>query len=247
MRGSASDRCRRLLLGLLALGLGCPFVAAAQEPEPVTASDTVAVAASVPEARPAERASAGRRLDLRAHRGYEGWARGIPTHVKGQYAGGMGIASVGAGWDYGRKCRWETDLMVGLLPRGYTTSAAHLVFTLRQNYIPWSIRTLPRLDIEPFTCGLYMTLIAGQDFWVRVPDRYPTSDYYCTTSRLRIHAYVGQRVTWHVRRASLLRAITLYYELSINDLDLISKVGNRTLGMDDICYFSLGVKFQLMR
>lgn len=35
-----------------------------------------------------------RRLDFREHRGYEGWERGIPTHVKAQYAGGMGFMVV---------------------------------------------------------------------------------------------------------------------------------------------------------
>ena len=40
-----------------------------------------------------------KRLDFRKHRGYEGWERLIPTHVKAQYAGGMGFMSVGCGWD----------------------------------------------------------------------------------------------------------------------------------------------------
>lgn len=110
------------------------------------------------------------RLDFREHRGYRSWKRLLPTHVKVQYAGGMGVVSAGYGWDYGRKCRWETDLMIGLLPGAYADKT-HTTFTLRQNYIPWSIRCCEQFAIEPFTCGLYMTLISGEKFWIHEPDR----------------------------------------------------------------------------
>ncbi|WP_295878819.1 hypothetical protein [uncultured Alistipes sp.] len=185
------------------------------------------------------------RLDFREHRGYRSWKRLLPTHVKVQYAGGMGVVSAGYGWDYGRKCRWETDLMIGLLPGAYADKT-HTTFTLRQNYIPWSIRCCERFAIEPFTCGLYMTLISGEKFWIHEPDRYPGDQYYSFTSRLRLHLYAGQRVTWYLKGDSLLRNITLYYELSANDLDIIAKCGNRTLHLSDIVYFSFGIKFQLL-
>ena len=46
-----------------------------------------------------------RRWDKREHLRYdERWERLKPTHLKWQYAGGMGLNSVGVGWDYGR--RW---------------------------------------------------------------------------------------------------------------------------------------------
>ena len=38
-----------------------------------------------------------------------------PTHVKMQYAGGMGVLSTGVGWDYGKRRQWETDVLLGYL------------------------------------------------------------------------------------------------------------------------------------
>lgn len=187
-----------------------------------------------------------KRLDFREHRGYEGWERGIPTHVKAQYAGGMGFMSLGCGWDYGRKCRWETDLLIGILPKAYSDHT-HMTFTLRQNYIPWSIRCCDRFAVEPFACGIYFNFITGDDYWVREPDRYPGDKYYNFTSRLRTYLYVGQRFTYYLKNDSLLRSITLYYEFSANDLDIVAKCGNRSIGLSDIVRFSVGVKFQLLR
>lgn len=187
-----------------------------------------------------------RKLDYRDHRGYEGWERTIPTHVKAQYAGGMGFMSFGCGWDYGRKCRWETDVLVGFLPKAYSDKF-HMTFTLRQNYIPWSIRCCDRLAIEPLSCGVYFNIISGEDFWVREPDRYPGDKYYNFTSRLRTYFYVGQRLTYYMKHNTLLRNITIYYELSANDLDITAKFGNHSLSLSDIVYFSVGIKFQLFR
>ena len=186
------------------------------------------------------------KLDYRKHQGYEGWTRLLPTHVKAQYAGGMGFMSLGYGWDYGRKCRWETDLMIGILPKAYS-DRTHMTFTLKQNYIPWSIRCCDQFAIEPFSCGLYFNFISGEDYWVREPDRYPGDKYYNFTSRLRMHLYIGQRFTYYSSNNSLLRHITLYYEFSANDLDIVSKCGNRSLDLSDIIYFSIGIKFQLFR
>lgn len=187
-----------------------------------------------------------RTLDRRVHQGYEGWKRPLPTHVKAQYAGGMGFMSFGTGWDYGRKCRWETDFMIGLLPRTYS-NRAHTIFTLKQNYIPWSIACGDRFAIEPLACGIYLNLISGEDYWVRKPDRYPNAQYYWFTSRLRTFFYIGQRFTYYLKNDSLLRNITLFYEFSANDLDIISSLGNSTLDFSDIAYFSIGIKFQLFR
>jgi len=186
------------------------------------------------------------RLDRREHRGYEGWERTLPTHVKAQYAGSMGFMSFGAGWDYGRKSRWETDFMIGILPKAYSDQT-HTIFTLKQNYIPWSISCCDRFAFEPLTCGIYLNLISGEDYWVHQPDRYPSDQYYWFTSRLRLFFYLGQRATYYLKNNSLLQNITLYYELSANDLDVVAKCGNNSLKLSDIVYFSIGIKFQLFR
>ena len=79
-----------------------------------------------------------RRWDKREHLRYERWERLKPTHVKWQYAGGMGVSTMGIGWDYGRRCQWETDVLLGYLPRRYAEKF-RLTLTVKQNYIPWSI------------------------------------------------------------------------------------------------------------
>jgi len=60
----------------------------------------------------------------------------IPKYIKGQFAGSIGMVSVGFGWDYGKNRRWETDFLVGLVPR-LESNRAKMTFTLRENLVPW--------------------------------------------------------------------------------------------------------------
>lgn len=188
--------------------------------------------------------AAPRKWDKRVHLKYKGWERLKPTHAKWQYAGGMGVSSVGVGWDYGKRRQWETDFLIGYLPKKYA-SKFRLTFTVKQNYIPWSITFADRWVAEPFYCGLYITTIAGEEFWEKEPGRYPNS-YYNFSTKIRPYIFVGQRFGVDVPH-SLLRNVSFYYEISTCELYLVSKATNKSLSMKDILRISFGAKVYLFR
>lgn len=187
------------------------------------------------------------RYDRRVHRYRRHWEALIPTHTKLQFAGNMGLLSIGTGWDYGRRNQWETDLLLGFLPK-YDSDRAKLTMTLKQNYIPWSLQIRQSdFDFEPLTCGLYMNTVFGNEFWVHEPDRYPQG-YYGFSSKVRFHIFVGQRLTFNIptRYRITARAITLFYELSTSDLYVVSAFTNRYLKPKDYLSLSFGIKLQLL-
>ena len=171
----------------------------------------------------------------------------IPDHVKLQYAGSMGLVSVGVGWSYGKKEQWETDFIVGYVPK-YTTSRAKACTTLKQNYIPWKTKTRNKnFYIEPLTCGVYVNTIWDDDFWGREPKKYP-STYYSFSTKVRLNIYAGQRVTYKINPSRRLpaKSISAFYEISSSELYIISAAGNgRHLNLTDYLHLSFGVKMQL--
>ena len=182
----------------------------------------------------------------RLHADYSGLQRLQPTHLKLQYAGGMGLVSLGMGWDYGRSNQFETDLQVGFIPAMYS-NVNRAVFALRQHWMPWNIRCADWLGIEPLSCGLYATIVSGttQNYWFREPSKYG-GPYYRFATRVRLHLYVGQRISlYRSATDAVVDRLTLYYELSAGELDLVAKMTNRHLHLDDIVYFSFGVKLGL--
>lgn len=125
------------------------------------------------------------------------WESLIPRYFKFQFAGSIGIFSVGTGWDYGHHRQWETDVMLGLIPR-CSSRRAKATFTLRQYYIPWNIQLgMYKGDdysVAPLRCCLFFNTVYGDEFWTQEPDRYP-SGYYNFSTRIRIGCSLGQSVT----------------------------------------------------
>lgn len=103
------------------------------------------------------------KYDKRVHRYRRAWEALIPTHTKLQYAGGMGLLSWGIGWDYGKRGQWETDLLLGFIPR-YSSKHFKMTMTLKQNYIPWSIWLGKDFSLEPLTTGIYFNTVFSDDF-----------------------------------------------------------------------------------
>ncbi|MDR1860832.1 MAG: hypothetical protein LBR06_07955 [Bacteroidales bacterium] len=164
----------------------------------------------------------------------------LPAHCQIQYAGGMGFVSAGIGWEY---CKhWETDVFFGYLPR-YSTKEAKGTFTLKENYIPWTKKMKGNYKIAPLTCGMYINSVLDDDFWISAPDKYPNM-YYSFSTKLRFHFYVGQRVTYMMppEKCSRIKSISVFYELSSNDLYVLSAIQNERLNLFDILRFSFGVK-----
>ena len=184
------------------------------------------------------------RYDRHVQRYQSAWAKLTPRYAKLQYAGSMGLLSVGTGWDYYRN-HWETDLLLGFVPK-QGERHAHATFTVKQNYYPWQVPLNDRLSFEPLSCGIYINTLLDGDFWRKQPDKYPDG-YYWFSTRIRFHAFLGERITlklsseksWH-------RSISLFYELSTCDLYLINAIGNSALRPRDYLSLSFGLKLQVL-
>lgn len=173
------------------------------------------------------------------------WQKLIPTYSKLQFAGSMGLLSAGIGWDYGKRNQWETDLLIGYVPR--YSSSAKATFTIKQNFMPWNFNLGKNISMEPLACGLYINTVLDEDFWVKEPDRYPKG-YYNFSTKIRSNIFVGQRFTYNMNsdKYSFAKAVTLFYELSSSDLYIISASGNNYLKPKDYIHLSLGVKLQIL-
>lgn len=172
------------------------------------------------------------------------WQKMIPRYSKIQFAGSIGLLSIGPGWNYGRN-HWETDLLIGLVPR-YADKRAKVTLTLKQNYIPWKLSLNEYFSIEPLTCGLYLNTLLDRNFWVSEPDKYPNG-YYSFSTRIRSHIFIGERITFNLKSEKYRhKSITFFYELSTCDLYLISAIGNKYLRPRDYLSLSFGLKFQIL-
>jgi hypothetical protein len=234
----SSDRCgRRLLLALLcwllASGVYALVPAAVPDADEASAQDSVAIERLVNE-----------RYAARVRKMHARWMRLIPNLGVLQYAGDIGMVSAGLGWDYGKRDRWETVFLVGYLPK-FHAEQNDITFTLKENFIPWSIDCHHGLTVQPAAFTLFVNSVADDEFWTEEPDRYP-SGYYGFSSRIRFSLGLGGRVSLDIPEAKRHRAdrISLYYELSTCDLYIVSAVPNDRLNFGDILRLGLGVQYR---
>jgi len=171
------------------------------------------------------------------------WNALLPTQVTLQYAGSIGMLNAGIGWHYGRTDAFETELLVGFVPK-YHSDAARVTFTAKQRFIPWHCRVAPRWSIDPLTAGFAFNTISGEKFWTAEPSRYPHR-YYGFSTRWRIHVFLGQRVRFAFlgRDGSMRRALSAYYEISTCDLYLVSKCTNGHYPLRKTLSLAFGLKY----
>lgn len=174
-----------------------------------------------------------------------GWAKLIPEQSTLQFAGSIGLLSAGFGWHYGRGDHWETELLVGFLPR-YHSESVKTTFTLKQRYVPWHCVLSKRWTVEPLTAGLFFNTISGEDFWKNQPDRYP-KNYYGFSTKVRTNIFLGQRLRYSIpsKRRIFVRAVSLYYELSSCDLYIVSKATNKDYPWSETLSLALGLRWEL--
>lgn len=186
------------------------------------------------------------RYDKRINRYNNFFASLVPKHNKIQFYGGIGLVSVGAGWDYGKNRQWETDILLGIIPK-YNSNSTKASLTLKQTYLPWKIDLGKGFSVQPLSCGLYMNTILSNKFWTRSPSRYP-DNYYTFSTRIRFHIFLGQVYTFDIpqKRRFFIKSISAFYEISSCDLYIVSAFTNKSLKPSDYLRLSFGLKFQIL-
>lgn len=184
------------------------------------------------------------KYERRVSRYRRNWNALIPTQGVLQVCGNMGIVSVGIGWHYGRRSQWETQLLVGWIPK-FDSSASKITMTLKENYIPWSCDMGKGWSFEPLECSVYLNTVFGHDFWTKQPTKYD-SGYYPFSTRIRPNVALGERFTINIpnNRRKRIKSLTLFYELGTNDINFMRFYRNGSAGFWDVFGLSLGAKIQ---
>lgn len=182
------------------------------------------------------------------------WASLIPTHLVIQNAGNMGVLSVGMGWSYGKRHQWECDLMFGYIPE-HESNRGKLTSTIKGNYMPWNICLNPNGDwtkrgqwnFEPLSASLYINTVYGHEFWRTQPGRYPDKYYDFMSTKFRLNAAIGQRITYVIPKSKRQHhnRVTLFYEVGTCDL-YIRSMFQTSIPLKEILGLSIGAKFYML-
>jgi hypothetical protein len=167
------------------------------------------------------------------------WYR--PRHLVLQTAGGLGMVAAGAGYTYWND-KVDTDILLGYVPKrlaGSTLTLASAKFV----YSPFTVRLSDQWQLKPVSVGAYFSYTHGT---LNDEERGQyTRDYYWWSSDTRYGPLAGGRLTYlrPAKTGGRPRNLSLYYDLSTNDLYLQSYLTNlKGLSLGQILVLGIGVK-----
>lgn len=175
----------------------------------------------------------------------EVWSNFIPNSAIGQFAGNIGLVEAGTGWSYGKHDRWETQFLLGYVPK-FKSGENDFTLTLRETLAPWQVGK-NNLKFIPGVFSLTFSSILNDKYWFRMPEKYPMEGYYWLKTRLRTQIGFGERLTF-VRTSESRRnieAVSIYYQLDLDDIGILSAIPNKQVTLYDIVHFGCGVIFHL--
>lgn len=185
------------------------------------------------------------RYERRVERLVSHWNAMVPNLSTLQYAGDIGMLSLGIGWDYGRRNQWETYLLFGYVPKHHTPDELWTM-TVKEIYTPWTLHLGGKVHVCPLFVMLMASTTLSGEFWVSEPSRYPKG-YYGFSSKIRFHVGVGQKIKicGVQRRSHWFKDLALYYEVSTCDLYVRQRFLNHSVPLGDIICLALGVQYTI--
>jgi hypothetical protein len=164
----------------------------------------------------------------------------LPDHLVMQFAGNIGLFSVGPGYSYLRD-KMQTDILYGITP-GFEANTSIHILTAKTAYHPYNIVLKNGYRVEPLRLGLGVSYSVGSQFHTTWPERYPDSYYWWTTS-LRLTPFIGSSISRQVGNGQKdIKQVQLYVELGSHDLALISMLNNHHFPVTRILNIAFGTK-----
>ncbi|MHB9028278.1 MAG: hypothetical protein ACYC9O_05880 [Candidatus Latescibacterota bacterium] len=161
----------------------------------------------------------------------------IPDHARLQFAGNMGLFSVGLGYSLFHE-KLESDLFYGYAPARNCGVPVHHI-TQKNTLLPAAIST-PWLRWTPVTAGVHFLLKAGNNSrgtWLVLPGRYPER-YYSPTS---FHVLLTAGTILDITGPGFLRHTGVYFEAGTTALYLRDWLRADYVRLSDIVSFDIGM------
>ncbi|NOX46275.1 MAG: hypothetical protein GXO89_04780 [Chlorobi bacterium] len=163
----------------------------------------------------------------------------LPDYVKLQYACGIGFLSAGLGYTFFDH-KLDVSFFYGYVPTWFTVDDLHSV-SLQFTAKLIRIETKKDIEILPLNIGAYFHHTFGNEFWVKLPDNYPSGYYWWSPGR-NTGVFIGGEVkTKLFANKTPASGTAFYFRVGTRGLYLASKAGNSSIPLSDIVELGFGI------
>ncbi len=163
----------------------------------------------------------------------------IPDYIKLQYAGGIGFLSTGVGYTF-FKHRFDATMFYGYVPKFTGITDLHSI-SLQLTAKLLKIKINDNIEVLPLNFGWYAHHTFGQEFWIKLPDKY-TKGYYWWSPGRNAGIFIGNEIkTKFLANKTPASGTSFYVRLGTRGLYLSSIWGNSTIPVKDILELGFGI------
>jgi len=163
----------------------------------------------------------------------------LPDYAKLQFAGGIGFVSAGFGYTF-FKDRLDLTMFYGYVPEKYSIDDLHSI-SLQATFKFIRIKTKYNIEILPLNFGWFAHHTFGSEYWISLPDHYP-SEYYWWSPGRNAGVFIGGEIKTKLLASKIPGSGTAFYvRLGTRGLYVASKFGNSSIPITDIMELGFGI------
>ena len=159
-----------------------------------------------------------------------------PDYAKMQFAGNLGVLSVGVGYQLFNKVVY-TELLYGYVPVSISkANEIHLISI--KNTFPLYRKKIGNYTVSPIA-GFTGSLETGNNSFLVLPDKYPKG--YYVPSAIHFTLFIGVLVHKDFWNSKIIKGIDFYYELGTVETYLWSAIISKEIGLNDVFSSAIGI------
>ncbi|TXD47130.1 hypothetical protein [Polaribacter sp. IC073] len=165
----------------------------------------------------------------------------VPDYVKAQFAGNIGVISVGAGYQLFNKVLY-TELLYGFVPKSVSEADEIHLITIKNTFPIYRKKIGENLTLTPIA-GFATTLDIGTTTFTSLPNRFP--DGYYIPNAFHFTLYGGAMLHKDFVNSKALKGADFYFEVGTVESYLWYAITSSEVKFKDVFSLSVGVNVYL--
>ena len=163
----------------------------------------------------------------------------VPDYVKAQFAGNIGLISVGAGYQLFDKVLYS-ELLYGFVPKSASKADNIHLITIKNTFPLYRKKIGENLTITPIA-GIATTLDIGTNSFTTLPSKYPDGYYFPTAVHFTL--FGGALVHKDFKRPKFFKGVDFYLEFGTVETYLWYALTLKEVDLLDVFSADIGVNF----
>ena len=163
----------------------------------------------------------------------------VPDYVKAQFAGNIGLFSVGAGYQLFDEVLYS-ELLYGFVPKSASKADNIHLITIKNTFPIYRKKISENLTITPIA-GITTTLDIGTNSFTTLPSKYPDGYYFPTAVHFTL--FGGALIHKDFKKPKIFKGVDFYIEFGTVETYLWYALTLDEVDLLDVFSADIGVNF----